>query len=700
MSRTTISFLLALLPIVAAAQQEENTDTIAHEQTLQEVTVEATTQRTSANVTTYLPDRNAKRTAQNAIDLLAKMGIPQIDVNPIAGSVQTNSGQEVAIFIDYEPASQAEKDAINPQDVKKVEYLVYPTDPRFNHERYVIHIVLFHYDYGGYVKAAGLYNLMAGSGSGQVYAKMSHGKMTYDLSLYDYYTDLRHTGTEQTQVFRLPQADGTTADVSRSTTLDASRYRQNYPWASARAKYATEKTTISNTLNIVLNSTPRNDYSGRVVFASPLFATTESPYANYTSSREVSSYWTGQYYFELGRQWKLDVKPMAYYTHTVSDRRYVSDGTDIVTNATENTYIGQGRLTLSKTFGRHHTFSLFVFGSYVRDKVQYTGSTAASPTFDQYGWTVFPYYSFARDKYSLQLAGGLVSESNTTSGIKTNNLLPLVQFSASYAPSDKHRLEMYFHYNFSFAQSANKTPDVIQVNELLYQTGNPRLKDLTFVQSNISHTWLPDNKLSLSAYGGWIRLFGYVTPVFSPDGPRGLMLRTVENGGDNQNLYVGTSLTLRLLDRALVLSARPALNFEQLTGRYADTNTLLSLSASATYYLSRLYLSAYYSPAAKTLAYTDDATSVWRRDYYTLKIGWSNGKWNLSATAVNIFRSDWREQTSRLVSPWFEQTTHSYSASSHRLVSLNASYTFSFGKKISQGDELQNTSSSSSAIMK
>ena len=61
---------------------------------------------------------------------------------------------------------------------------------------------------------------------------------------------------------------------------------------------------------------------------------------------------------------------------------------------------------------------------------------------------------------------------------------------------------------------------------------------------------------------------------------------------------------------------------------------------------------------------------------------------------------DWLAETSWLNSQWFDQTTKTYSADSHQLVSLTASYTFSFGKKIRQGDDLQDAGASSSAIMK
>ena len=699
-SRTYISFLLVLLPMAAAAQQEE-TDTIAREQTLQEVTVEATMQRTSTNITTYLPDRNAKRTAQNAIDLLSKMAIPQISVNPIAGSVQTNSGSDVAIFIDYEPTSQAEKDAINPLDVKKVEYLTHPTDPRFNHKKYVINIVLFHYDYGGYVKTTGTDNLMAGSGSGQAYMKMSHKKMTYDLSIYDRYTDRGHTGTEQTQTFRLPQGDGTIADITRSTTLDDSRYQENYLWTSFRAKYAAEKTTLSNTINLIATRAPHNDYSGRVVFASPLFQTAESPYANLTDEKVINPYWSGNYYFDFGKQWSLSVSPEIDYIHTRSNRHYASDGTDIVTNATENMFNAQISTTLSKTLKKYHTLSLFFYGAYIHDKVKYTGNTVASPTFNQYAWTALPNYSFAKEKYNLQIGGGVVCESNTISGVRNNSLLPMLELEATYSPNDKHQFELSTNYNLNSVELSEKTPDVLQANELLYQTGNPLLKNLSFVKSGFTYTWLPSNKFSMSGFGGWIRRFDYITPVFSPDGPDGLMLRSLENGGDYQELYVGASVSLKLFDRSLILNVNPEVVFQKQTGRYADTNTFPMVNVSATYYLKAFYFSAYYLWYSKTMLRRGlDMTHAQGKDYYSMQVGWSNGKWNISASAINIFRKSWLADTSWLNSQWFDQTTQNYSANSHQFVSLSASYIFNFGKKIRQGDELQDTGSSSSAIMK
>ena len=85
---------------------------------------------------------------------------------------------------------------------------------------------------------------------------------------------------------------------------------------------------------------------------------------------------------------------------------------------------------------------------------------------------------------------------------------------------------------------------------------------------------------------------------------------------------------------------------------------------------------------------------------YQLKFGWRNNNWNVSVSAVNIFRKNWVDQTSSLTSRYFDQYNTVYNSSSHQFVNITASYTFGFGKKVQRGNEVQTVTSSGSAIMK
>ncbi|MCH5219305.1 MAG: hypothetical protein J1F20_01955 [Muribaculaceae bacterium] len=693
-------FAFIILPFLATAQSQEATDSI-DAQILNEVVVEGASQYTSANKTTYLPDRNAKRTAQNAADLLAKMAIPQIVVNPSSGDVQTNSGKGVAIYIDYELATQAEKDALNPADVKKVEYLIYPTDTRFGNDHYVINIILNHYDYGGYAKITGVGNVLAGSGSGQAYVKTSYKRMTYDINFYDKYSDRGHTGTEQDQIFRFPQADGAVNEITRSTTLDDSRYQQNYIWGSFRARYDSEKTSISNTFSIISDNQPHSDYSGRVVFSSPLFQLSESPFTNISNSKFINPYWNGRFYFDLGRDWQLSFRTNVDFTHNNSHTLYKSDETEIVTDASEKQFNFNVNGSVSKTFLDRHTLGCWFFAAYEHDKVTYSGNTAAMPVFNQYGWTITPSYTFSNQKFNIFVAGGVVAESNTISGIKSNSIIPLAQTEVSYSPTDKNQFELSFSYGVGTIDLADKTPDVLQVNELLWQTGNPLLKNKETLSLNGEYSWFPTNKFSLSGYVTWYHLSQFIAPVFTPNGPGGAMLRSLQDIGDYDLFSVGVSASLKLFNRSLVLSARPRLTYENLTGIYAQHVISPRITLSASYYLKNWYATLYYSSAGKGLL-EDDTNAICARnkDYYNLKIGWGNGKWNINASAINIFRCNWLERTAWIDSQWYDSTIRTYSASSHQFINITASYTFNFGKKIQRGDELQNSGGSSSAIMR
>lgn len=695
-----IFFVSILIPAIASAQLTETTDSI-DVQLLNAVVVENSTQYTSSNKTVYLPDRNSKRTAQNAADLLSKMAISQIVVDPVSGDVQTNSGKGVAIYIDYELATQAEKDALNPADVKKVEYLIYPTDTRFGNDHYVINIILNHYNYGGYAKITGIGNILAGSGSGQAYLKTSYKRMTYDINLYDKYSDRGHTGTEQDQIFRFTQADGNVAEITRSTTLDDSRYQQNHIWGSFRARYDSDKTSVSTTFNIISDNQPHADYNGRVVFSSPLFHTSESPFANISNIKSFNPYWNGRFYFDLGRQWQLSVNTKIDYTHNDSRQLYQSDNTVIVTDASENQLNLNINGTASKKLNDKHTFGCWFFGAYEHDKVAYSGNSVTTPVFTQYAWSVIPSYTFSTNKLNIEVGGGVAAESNTISGIKSNSIIPLFSVEASYSPNDKNQFELMCGYGASSINLADKTPDILQVNELLWQTGNPMLKNKQTLDLNGEYSWFPNNRFSLSGFAEWYHLPQFIAPVFTPAGPGGTMLRTLQDVGDYDMLNFGVSASLKLFNRSLILTARPRIIYENLTGMYAQHIVNPQITVSASYYLKNWYATLYYISAGKELLENNSYSICSRsKDYYSLKLGWSNGKWNVSAQAVNIFRRNWLNQTSWIDSRWYDATTKTYSASSHQFINITASYTFNFGKKIQRGDELQNSGGSSSAIMK
>lgn len=158
--RTTLS--LSLLAVAAMAVATEPADSIATDsiaaiekamsKKLDEVTVEGKTHWHNVKGSTYLPTKKQKNAAATATDLLALMAIPEIRATLASETVTTRDGQSVSLFVNYFPADANDLTGMRVQDCARVEYLVAPTDPRFQGAEYVINFIMQEYEYGGYTK--------------------------------------------------------------------------------------------------------------------------------------------------------------------------------------------------------------------------------------------------------------------------------------------------------------------------------------------------------------------------------------------------------------------------------------------------------------------------------------------------------------------------------------------------------------------
>ena len=141
---------MILLPVLAKGQTTEPDSLTVNE--LGEITVVADAQYTSATKTVYIPSKKEKSTASDGVSLLSRMNIPQLSVNPIKATVMTADNQGVSLYINFHPATDEDVSGLNPEDIKRVEYLDFPTDPRFQRAQHVVNFITQSYIYGGYTK--------------------------------------------------------------------------------------------------------------------------------------------------------------------------------------------------------------------------------------------------------------------------------------------------------------------------------------------------------------------------------------------------------------------------------------------------------------------------------------------------------------------------------------------------------------------
>ena len=145
----------------------------------------------------YLPTQRQKNASQNATDLLRFMAIPQIKIDITNNAVTDNFGNSVSLFINGIEATNEELDGLRTADVRRVEYLEFPTDPRYKGAQIVVNFIVQEYAFGGYTKATISENLLVGlSSKANIFSKFSYKKLNYDLYVGSNNWNNHHIGSE------------------------------------------------------------------------------------------------------------------------------------------------------------------------------------------------------------------------------------------------------------------------------------------------------------------------------------------------------------------------------------------------------------------------------------------------------------------------------------------------------------------------
>lgn len=670
-------------------------------QELNEVVVEAKMQNTNATSSSFIPNAKQKSSAQNAIDLLRQLAIPQININLVDNVVTTQGGQNVSIYINYIPASSEEIEGLRTADVRRVEYLDFPTDPRFQGSEHVINFIMQKYEYGGYTKATLSENFLVGklSNRASVYSKFAYKSMTYDLYAGASNHDIRHTGTSVIGNYTLANANGQPYHIIRNEIYDNSHFKNNQYPVTFRAIFDSDKVQIANTIGFNFDQSPVAETEGHLSYEPEQYVS-ESYKRNepYTSRYLV---WSGNYYFILPRNFHLSISPGINYGNT--DYSYIyqtsAGNEDILNGSKENVWQFRGSATLYKVISaRQNAFFRAWYGSTSND-VSYFGSSPYDNAFsDTYAGGALG-YNFSNSKWNISTDVALQWERNKINEQSISEVYPLVNVSVGFSPVQNHSLRAYFHFGANYPGASEKTPNILQQNELMYYTGNPNIGLSRQITFNLSYNWMPSNKFSASAFTQYFGEYNLYVPVYTPFNDGTALLRGYETDGNYNRTQIGLSFNYKLLNSSLQLSASPSVSFYRMTGLFDITRTPFTCNASATYYLGNFYFQASYQ--TRNLTVQGNRGVIYKdRDFYQIMAGWSRSNWNIRISAMNMFRNDWLCATNTLSTPLYSETRYVEGNNLHRRLNISVTYTFGYGKKVQRGNEVGEQSGASSAIMK
>lgn len=681
---------LIMLPFAAYGQQAEP-DTITVKE-LGEITVVADAQRTSATKTVYIPTRNQKKTASDGISLLLNMNIPQLSVNPTSETIKTADNQVVNIFVNYHPATDEDVSGLNPGDVKRIEYLNFPVDPRFQRSQHVVNFITHSYSFGGYTKLTGKEHFMIRSGEASVYSKFAYKKMEYDLIVSGDYDYNSHIGSISNETYRLES--GTVRRESGTKT--GSRHRQGL-YSALRASWNKDDNfSFRNLISYRRINTPLCNTSGYVSISSHY---TNEMYHTESPSANNALRWNSELYAILGNGWSINGTFQADFTDNNATTNYVTDTQSIENHADENLWHLRGTVQVNKHLSDNIALFSNISSGGGRTRIDYTGSSNATNKFRQTFTGVTLGLSLNYKNISGSIDGGYAFESNHINGKTMNDRYPFTHINVQYAPNQKNQISMWFQYATFSPDATMKNPNIIRQSELMYISGNPDLKCSRNTVANISYTWLPSNRWQMSAYATMFRITNRQIAVYTPDSPDETMLKKYQNDGDYNHGQLGASLTGKFFDEKFSVAVSPRLLIYNTTGSYSMSHFPFTANIVVNYYLGNFFFNGFWDSG---WSYVDGDNGYLRKMPMSSSIsaGWASRGWNIRLSLVNPLQSSWNLSKDTLTTRWYDSCVTQFGSDYHRCISLAVVYTFNYGKKVNQSGELSGDKNISTSILK
>ncbi len=666
---------------------------------LGEVNVEAASAVFTPNVSIYIPSARQKKFSQTAIMLLSQMAIPEIKVDPVSGTVTDVGGQGVSLYVNNMKASSEELVGMKISDVKKVEYMEYPTDPRFRGEPRVINFIVQEYEYGGYTKLTTKEDFFAGfMSANSVYSKFSYKKMTFDIYAAINHDNSHHEGSDEDAKYKLKDADGRDYSLIRQEKVEKSHNVTNgYP-VTFRATYNSEKVQIRNVAGFSHNTTPVDSQSGQLLYSNNTNSVYR--YAINNPYRYKTLSYDGSFFFILPRGFSADLSATFKYTHSNDRRTYISTNSpEIVRDAREDALEYRIDATLEKQFSQNHNLSLAINGGGWHNKLKYSGSASYSDWFENPFAAGIIGYTFSGKKIRLYSDVGVAYEGSNINGQQIKDIYPFVHINIRYSLNKKNVLSTYIQYATNSAGIELKSDDILQDNEYLFITGNPKLKACRHTTLNLSYSYAPSNNFSVTAYNNWYGLYDRYIKTYEPYEDGKALIRTYVNNGHFFREQLGANANLKLFNRNLQISASPLYNYFRSTGIYDKSCGWLEVRAQAYWYFKNVYFNLYYISKIKNMSslYPEITTM---RNFHRISVGWASGNWNVALDINNIFNKGWKLYTVDMESPYLSSRSTRYYFSRHFYVGLSATYTFGYGKKVQRGNEVGEQGGAASAIMK
>lgn len=440
---------------------------------LGEVVVKADKVIKKSDGMTIIPQKGLLKLSTDGFDVIYGIMIPGLDVDRQRGSV-TRLGQEVAVYINGEKASNAELRNIKPSSIVRIDYIDIPSG-KFINDPFSLNIITRSSTNGTYYAFDDTQYIgyMRNTFNATAQWNLEHSNVSLfagnDLSNFG------NAGSREREEYGFPGRS-----VLRSTDIFDNRYKNNNQYLQLNVTKSASTYNMGIKVSAVRDEDPFQVVSGKVTVddsgdkASRFLSEGRSSRSFYP---EVNAFGN----FVLGQGQMLS----ANVSFSYGDNRYNDDIQEedyrFLSNVNEDIWELKNFLSYSKTV-KSQKFSLVMKDNYTRSNARYTGSVDLGQRFySNEGILQAGYMNNFSKSLMLNLqAGSSWLLYRLEGATKTSKLLPRASLTLRYTPFEHHAFTLNANVGNSFPTLNTFNQVSLGKNPFLQHRGNAG-QDITHI---------------------------------------------------------------------------------------------------------------------------------------------------------------------------------------------------------------------------
>lgn len=642
---------------------------------MQEVTVVGSQTVSTEEKTMVYPTREQMRHAYDGYSALAALMIPGMRAQTFQ-STPTYMGQAIFFCINGMEASEEEINALNPRDIKRVDF--YPNGrPDYPEADVVLDYILKERDYAGTIALNGKQQLNRPYGRGRGTAQYFQGKSEYAISISDKYTHARNHNEDYTiTTYTFPERVVVNTTESLPSDENANNLSSYFNYI-----YKDKKQTFYSSFRMN-RKMEETDTQARETFSNStgIFTRQENKY-----SLDLQPAVKMRYSRALKDEQSLRLEWYGYHGNNDYKRWYAyrtdDETTSTYNNATdEKSWHTSFKANYTKTFKNRSSLSVEGYQDFTRTDSRNTREGSASNVFLSRGYTrLYATYNYKiKNKLSLQvrLAEQLSFSRTEKSTTVEHQFIPFFQLTYT---QKAHNLRAKATFRSKQPTASDMTTPEYKENEYMLRRGNPDLKNVWSFNSRISYTWTRE-RLSVMPY---IQVHGYSHIIYDKVdfiGERQIFIKQKENGKISATQQYGLNIQYDIIPQRFSVG---------LAGVYGHLNvsfwknfTLDAVAAGG--YTTFMYKGFSASVNCVCLSRNFDPTTAiyTTRDFrINMQAAYSVNNWNFILYAYNPFFKNAYDMV-------YEQSEYGYTSHISRprvetgnIFGLTINYRFTFGNK-------------------